>query len=193
MSNTIEIEAKAMVGKSDYEKLLLKYHEYGIYSQTNHYIDSPEGILSKERLALRIRRDKSGAYEMTLKVPLSHGLLEKNCSWSQDTFLAFKEHGAFPEGDIKKMLMMLDIDVNSLRILTSLTTDRIDVPYKEGKLSIDRNIYSGMTDYEVELEHNNEQDAEKFLQEFLEENGIAYTPNKKSKVARAIEAYKSKQ
>lgn len=187
MSNAIEIEAKALVSKADYEKLALKYMKYGVYTQTNHYIDTKDSTLSKEKLALRIR-GKNNHYELTLKVPLSQGLLEKNCTWNKEDFINFRDKAIFPDGDIKKMLNMLDIHTADLKIKTSLTTDRIDVPYEDGKLSIDKNSYSGHTDYEVELEHNNEVDAEKYLQQFLEENGVEFTLNKKSKTARALEA-----
>lgn len=190
MSNAIEIEAKALVSKADYEKLALKYKSYGAYIQVNHYIDSTDGILSKEKLALRIR-ERDNHFEMTLKVPLSQGLLEKNCTWNKETFVNFRDNGVFPDGDIKKMLNMLDIHTKSLKIITSLTTERIDVPYENGKLSIDKNTYSGMNDYEIELEHNNEGDAEKYLEQLLKENAIPYALNKKSKVARAMEAYRA--
>ncbi len=191
MSNAIEIEAKALVSKADYEKLALKYMKYGVYTQTNHYIDSKDNILSKEKLALRIR-EKGNHFEMTLKVPLSQGLLEKNCTWSKEDFVNFRDKSIFPDGDIKKMLNMLDIHTKTLKIKTSLVTDRIDVPYENGKLSIDKNTYSGHTDYEIELEHNNEGDAEKYLQQFLNENGIEFVLNKKSKTVRAMEALSSK-
>lgn len=191
MSNTIEIEAKALISKKDYEKLALKYMKFGVYTQTNHYIDSADWLLSKEKLALRIR-EKGNRFEMTLKVPLSQGLLEKNCVWTRETFKEFRDNKEFPDGDIKKMLMMLGIDTSKLGIQTSLVTDRIDVPYENGKLSIDKNSYSGLVDYEVELEHNNEGDAEKFLAQFLNENEVKFTPNKKSKTVRAMEAFKAK-
>lgn len=191
MSNAIEIEAKALVSKADYEKLALKYMKFGVYTQTNHYIDSLDNILSKEKLALRIR-EKGNTFEMTLKVPLSQGLLEKNCVWSRETFKNFRDHSVFPDGDIKKMLTMLDVDTSTLKIKTSLVTDRIDVPYENGKLSIDKNVYSDQVDYEVELEHNNEGDAEKYLEQFLKENDVNFTLNKKSKTVRAMEAFNAK-
>ncbi len=190
MSNTIEIEAKALVSKADYEKLALKYMKYGVYTQTNHYIDSKDNILQKEKLSLRVR-EKDNHFEMTLKVPLSQGLLEKNCVWTKEDFVNFRDKAIFPDGDVKKMLNMLDIHTKTLKIKTSLVTDRIDVPYEDGKLSIDKNMYSGIEDYEVELEHNNEIDAEKYLQQFLEKNHIQFTLNKKSKTARAMEALKA--
>lgn len=187
MSNAIEIEAKVLVSKSDYEKLVSTYWNFESYIQTNYYIDTPDGTLRTEGMALRVR-EKSGLYETTLKSPLSQGLLEKNCAWTKKTFEEFQKGGSFPDGDIKRFLTMLDIDVSALKIKTSLSTKRIDVPYEGGKLSIDENHYSGHIDYEVELEYNNEAEAESLLKGLLEKNGIPFVINKKAKVARALDA-----
>jgi len=187
MSNAIEIEAKALVKKNEYEKIVALFKDYPSYNQTNYYIDDQKNTLRKEGIALRVR-EKGGLYEMTLKTPLSQGLLEKSCVWTKDKFADFKDKGLFPEGDIKRFLTMLDIDVSALKIRTSLTTKRIDVPYEGGKLSIDENHYSGQVDYEIELEYNNEPEAERLLQELLEKNGIPFLLNKKTKVSRAFDA-----
>ena len=191
MSNAIEIEAKALVSQDDYRKLAKLFPDSPRYTQTNHYIDSDTRILNKEGIALRIR-EKSGQYELTLKTPLSQGLLEKNCVITKQQFDDFKEKGIFPKGGTSRFLTMLDIDIATLKILTSLTTDRIDVEYKGGLLSIDRNCYSGKTDYEVEFEYNNLGGAKKVLSDLFEENGIAYTFTKASKTRRAMEALEAK-
>lgn len=191
MSNAIEIEAKALVSQDDYRKLAKLFPDSPRYTQTNHYIDSDKRILFKEGIALRIR-EKNGQYELTLKTPLSQGLLEKNCVITKQQFDDFKAKGIFPKGDTSRFLTMLDIDIATLKILTSLTTDRIDVEYKGGLLSIDRNCYSGKTDYEVEFEYNNLGGAKKVLSDLFEENGIAYTFTKASKTRRAMEALEAK-
>lgn len=191
MSNAIEIEAKALVSQDDYRKLAKLFPDSPRYTQTNHYIDSDTRILNKEGIALRIR-EKNGQYELTLKTPLSQGLLEKNCVITKQQFDDFKEKGIFPKGDTSRFLTMLDIDIATLKILTSLTTDRIDVEYKGGLLSIDRNCYSGKTDYEVEFEYNNLGGAKKVLSDLFEENGIACTFTKASKTRRAMEALEAK-
>ena len=192
MSNAIEIEAKVLVQKKDYEKLENLFKNKHSYEQTNYYVETPTLTLRKEGISLRIR-EKNGHYEMTLKTPLSEGLLEKNCAWTPEMFKAFKDDGIFPEGDIKRFLTMLDIDVDKLVILTSLTTKRKDVAYKGGKLSIDENFYEGTVDYEIELEYNNMKDAERYLIELLQENGIPYVLNLKTKVSRALDAYVNNQ
>ncbi len=186
MSNAIEIEAKVLLRKEDYEKLISLFPNEKGYAQTNYYIDSEERILAKEGIALRVRL-KNGAYEMTLKTPLSEGLLEKNCPLSEEEFIALQK-GLFPSKDIARFLTMLDIDVSKLKILTSLTTYRIDVHYRDGLLSIDRNEYSGKTDYEVELEYNHLDGAQKVLKSLLNENNIPCEFSKATKVHRAMKA-----
>jgi uncharacterized protein YjbK len=187
MSNAIEIEAKALVTEKDYKKLASAYEkDYPAYVQKNYYIDNKDGLLRKEGIALRIRT-KGPSIEMTLKTPLSEGLLEKNEQLTKETFNSFRKDGVFPDNDLKRFLTMLDIDTGTLYIKASLTTTRIDVPYEGGKLSIDKNEYAGKTDYEIELEYNNEADAERLLRELLEKRHIPFTLNKKTKVARALE------
>jgi uncharacterized protein YjbK len=187
MSNAIEIEAKALVTAKDYAKLVKKFQGNRSYTQTNYYIDNNEGVLRKEGVALRIR-EKEGLYEMTLKTPLSEGLLEKTCAWSKATFDSFMKKGIFPEGDINRFLTMLDIDVKSLKVLASLTTKRIDVDYQGGKLSLDENHYSDKTDYEIELEYNNMADAIKIMQDLFALEKIPFELNKATKVSRALRA-----
>jgi len=186
MSNAIEIEAKALIKKEEYEKLLKLFDSTDSYCQTNYYIDNDESLLKKEGIALRIR-EKENTLQMTLKTPLSQGLLEKNETLKPAEFEAFKK-GIFPANDLKRFLTMLDVNVSTLTIITSLTTKRLDIQYEGGLLSIDENHYSGHIDYEVELEYNNEADAERLLEELLTKNGIPFALNKKTKVARALAA-----
>ena len=187
MSNAIEIEAKALVSQDDYRKLSKLFPSSPRYTQTNYYIDSDDRILNKEGIALRIR-EKDGNYELTLKTPLSQGLLEKNTPITKAQFEEFRDHNVFPKGDLVRFLTMLDIDINTLKILTSLTTDRIDVEYEGGLLSIDRNTYSGKTDYEIEFEYNNLGGAENIRSTLFHKNGIKAPFSKASKTRRAMEA-----
>lgn len=190
MSNAIEIEAKVLISQDDYRKLAKVFPYSPRYIQTNYYIDSDTRILNKEGIALRIR-ERNGQYELTLKTPLSQGLLEKNCTISHEQFLDFTNKGIFPKGDTSRFLTMLDIDIATLKIITSLTTERIDVDYEGGLLSIDRNVYSGITDYEIEFEYNNLEGAKEILSNLLKKNGIMdFTFSKNSKTHRAMEALK---
>lgn len=185
MSNAIEIEAKALVEEKDYRALCHAFPNAERYRQTNYYIDSDDRTLAKEGIALRIR-EKAGVYEMTLKTPLSQGLLEKTNIISMNQFAMLRDFGDFPQADLKRFLLMLDFDVEKLKILTSMTTERVDIPYQGGLLSIDKNTYNGITDYEVEFEYNNMEGAESILQNLLKENGIEAKLSRISKSHRAM-------
>ena len=187
MSNAIEIEAKALVKEEDYNVLKAAYKNHPSYVQTNYYVDDESRHLAKEGIALRVR-ERNGAYEMTLKTPLSQGLLEKNERLSKEQFLAFKEQGSFPKCDLVRFLTMLEFNVDELKILTSLTTERIDIETNDGLLSIDKNDYSGNTDYEVEFEYNNMEGAKHILRSLLAQHGVYAPFSKLTKVNRAMAA-----
>ena len=187
MANAIEIEAKSLVSEEDYRKLVRAFAAYPSYSQTNYYIDSDARELAKDGIALRVR-EKNGSYELTLKTPLSEGLLEKNCVISRDQFIDFRDNKVFPKGDTSRFLTMLGINIEDLHILTALTTNRIDVEYKGGVLSIDKNTYLGETDYEVEFEYNSLAGAKAIMKDLFEANGIPVVFSEISKTQRAMKA-----
>lgn len=189
MSNSIEIEAKALISKSDYELLIDAYKEYGMYTQTNHYIDTENRVLKSNLIALRAR-EKNGSLELTLKVPLEVGLLEINHTITQNEFISFKDNHLFPKCEIQDRLDELGVDTKELRIYTSLTTTRTDVPYKGGTLSIDKDKYSGITDYEIELEGNEMDSTIDNLRALLDSFKIPFVENKVHKIERALNAKK---
>ena len=190
MSTNIEIESKVLLTKDDFEKVLdaLRADRYKRIKQVNHYIDSEDQALRRLGCALRIREKDD--FVLTLKTPLSEGLLEKSqtISWRQYDRLA--KNNTFPDGDIKNFLEILGIKIEDLKILTSLTTDRIEIPYKEGLLSLDTNVYSGNTDYELEMEQTSIQYAEECLQEICALANVPCVFNTFSKQARAMNALK---
>ena len=189
MSNAIEIEAKVLLPKEDYQKIVKLFPNSPRYVQTNYYIDNDAHGLAKAGIALRIR-EKAGQMELTLKTPLSQGLLEKSTPISMNDFASFRDFNEFPEGDLKRFLTMLDFDVKELKILTSLSTERIDVAYEGGLLSIDRNTYNGQVDYEVEFEFNNLEGAKRILGQFLEDHGVKAEFSEMSKTRRAMSTIK---
>ena len=189
MSNAIEIEAKALVNQEEYRALCKAFPNSERYRQTNYYIDSEDRVLMKEGIALRIR-EKDGVYELTLKTPLSQGLLEKTNTISMNQFAMLRDFGEFPQADLKRFLEMLDINVDSLKILCFRTTERIDIPYKGGLLSLDRNSYNGVVDYEIEFEYSNMGDAEEILTALLKENNVKSPLSVTSKFRRAMSTLK---
>lgn len=191
MATNIEIEAKVLIDEDSYIKIIELFKQYSenSYSQTNYYIDTVDFSLRKKGIGLRIRKIE-GKYVVTLKTPLSEGLLEKTESISVAEYLEMKRKNIFPDIKIRSFLQMLDINIEDLRILASLTTERIDVDYDTGVFSIDKNDYAGHTDYELEKEGNNLKDAEEFLVNICEQAKIPYQINKVTKAARAFDKIK---
>lgn len=187
MSDNIEIEAKVLINESQYEKAVeyLQDEPYHRFIQVNYYIDSEDRTLYKIGCSMRIR--KKDNYELTLKIPMSEGLLEKSQIITNEEYKTFAKKKIFPEGDIKKFLMILGMKIEKLAILTSLSTDRIELPYGEGVLCVDKNTYNGQTDYELEMEHSSMENAEKNLETFVKALDIKdFSYNTVSKQRRAM-------
>lgn len=187
MSNNIEIEGKILVTETEFESLLkyFKRTDEDKIVQINHYIDSQDQQLRKLGFALRIR-EKINHYVLTLKTPLSEGLLEKDQDISKEVYKSFKYENKFPDGSIKNFLLMLGLNVDSLSIVTSLKTERYDIDYNGGLLSLDKNTYNNIIDYEVELEETSLERAQANLKEICEKVNIEYKINHLSKQARAM-------
>ena len=187
MSDIVEIEAKALVSKEDYEKLVSLFKENRSYVQINYYIDTKDSDVRKKGLSLRVRF-KDMKFEMTVKVPRTEGHIEKNVYITDEEFEGINGQTSFPDNEIKKYLEEVGIDTSKLFIKTVLSTRRIDAEYEGGELAIDMNTYSGITDYEVELEHKDMATATKYLKQLFDDNGIPFELNKRNKIRRALEA-----
>ena len=97
-----------------------------------------------------------------------------------------RDQSIFPENKIKSFIIMLGFEIEQLKILTSLKTERIDIAFESGMFSIDRNEYSGKIDYELEKESNNLKSGEDFLVDICTKAGVSFTINKTTKQARAF-------
>lgn len=194
MATNIEIEAKVLVNDKDYKKLIkgLSANISREYHQMNYFIETDNYDLRKSGIGLRIR-NVNGEYIMTLKAPMSEGLLEKHSTVTLQEYRDFATKQIFPENDICEFVRMLGFDPKGLKIVTSLSTYRVETNYgKEDYLfSIDKNDYNGIVDYELEMSGNNLQKAEEQLKQICDEFGVEYKLNLKSKTTRALESLAS--
>ena len=183
MGTNLEIEFKAELSKRDYDKLISKFSSTKIYSQTNYYIDSDDLVIRNKKCGLRIR-EKEGDFEMTLKVPQSEGKLEINQQITDKMLNCF----VFPDGEIKEYLCdQFNIKIESLHILGSLETKRLDLKYETSLVSIDKSTYNGIIDYEIEAEDSSMKLAKKNLLQFLKENGIVYKQSVGTKLKKFLD------
>jgi uncharacterized protein YjbK len=196
MISNIEIEAKVLLSKEQYDKVYksLNFKDDNAYTQVNYYIDSKDRTLKENDVALRIR-EKKGVYVLTLKTPLHEGLLEKNQELSAKEALEMIHMNNFPNGDIQKFLETLDIDTSSLVVLATMTTlrNRIDNLEEDEELSLDVNRYGDKVDYELEVDRSAMSLAEERIAQILQPLKIKYTLNHQSKSSRAINDALSKK
>lgn len=172
MEQEIEIEFKNLLTKEEFNKLVTLFQlENSFISQTNHYFDTPNFSLKDTHSALRIR-EKNGTFTMTLKQPNDVGLLETHEKLSEEIANAIMQSNQGFPSSIISQLESLQINISELEYFGSLTTNRAEVPYKDGLLVLDHSTYHGTEDFEVEYEVSDEKSGyENFLQ-LLEEQQI---------------------
>lgn len=169
MSQNIEIEFKNILSKKEYDLLLdtFNINEKQIFTQENHYFDTPNFALKQKNTALRIRQ-KQEHFEMTLKQPASVGLLETNQALTAKEALSAIQLGKLPGGIIENLVEEMEISYRTIEYFGSLLTKRVEFDYKEGLLVLDHSYYLNKEDFELEYEAENYLHGLRIFQEFLE-------------------------
>lgn len=190
MSKNIEIEIRAILTKDEYEKVLSSLSNYTSYSQTNYYLDDSKLSFSNNYHGLRIR-EKDHKYELTLKQKINNDYLEIN----QEITAKIKENmvnpGYFPSGEVFDYLTKNNlIDPKNIYIVCKLKTTRIDINYEGTIISLDKNEYFDITDYNIECESINNNEVEKTLTIFLSKFGIQLKKSPITKLEKALSKLK---
>lgn len=182
----IENEFKIMLSQEQYEKLLVMYEWDEVISQTNHYYDNDDMLLSELHITCRVR-EIEGEYFLQMKFPgaaeYSRVELEKPLDSlpeiiSADELLRPHPHGHDVLPDVKR--------------LGALKTTRNVHKFDGGEIDLDKSEYFGKTDYEIEIEFEDENSARKVLSDIKEKLDIK--PNYlvcAGKIRRFLEAYKN--
>lgn len=189
MTQHIEIEFKNMLTKTQYEQLLQTFsiQPEQIIRQVNHYFDTPAHHLKSIRSALRIREFEK-SIEMTLKEKASeHQHLETTDELTREKADQILAGEAIPAGAVRERLTLFNIPLNELTCFGSLTTDRVEIPYKGGLLVFDHSFYLHNDDYEVEYETNDETIGQTIFSSFLAQYAIEPQPAQK-KIVRFMMA-----
>lgn len=189
MAQQLEIEFKNVLTKQQYEQLLLDFNiqKNAIHRQVNHYFDTPTNALRKLQSGLRIRIIDD-YYECTLKEKSSkHAHLETTDELTDDHAKKMLAGQGFYAPEVAKRLTLHHIPLEQLAVFGSLTTDRVEIPYKEGLLVFDHSFYLQCDDYEVEYESKDEIKGNAIFDEFLQQYGIKKQIADK-KIARFMKA-----
>src|SRR5690625_4538622 len=152
MSENIEIEYKVLLNEKQFNVLELEmpFPQHAIV-QTNHYFDTNNFLLKNHFHSLRIR-EVNEQYILTLKQPMDQYILETNDSLTEEEFQAWMTGNPIPKHNITKKLTELGMAVYELTYLGSLKTERKQFSAEEIIYCLDKIIYNGLTDYELEIE-----------------------------------------
>lgn len=177
----IENEFKIMLTEEQYKKLLAKY-DFTTVTQVNYYYDTGELDMSARHTTVRVR-ELGGNFYLQVKLPTDRALSRVELS---------TELQELPEtlsGEVLKSLA--EIDFPELKMLGSLKTTRSVWKFDGGEIDLDKSEYFGKTDYEVEIEFTNEENARKILGEITE--FLEIKPGAEvcaGKIRRFLEEYK---
>ena len=182
MSQNLELEFKCFITEEEYNKLMKEFDLFdNVFSQTNHYFDTDDLSLHKDDIVLRIR-EKGTNFKLTKKVRAK----DKG---------SIETHVFLTEDEAKKMLQdgfdASIIGINShVHYVCHLTTYRARTPFGNGTLFLDKSIYYGHTDYELEFEADEWARGKEEFKKFLKERNIKQQPVI-SKSTRAYTASKN--
>lgn len=183
MIKNIEIEFKTKIDEKTYYDMIKEFDlENNIFRQTNYYFDTQNFDLSDKRIVLRIRQKKDDYFKLTLKSQREHEAYEAHHILTKERALQLLETGF----DAKQYFPGLNYYVI---FKASLVNHRVSVPYENGFLFFDRCDYHGITDYEVEYEHDDYNEGKKRFLKFLEQRNIPNIETKR-KSERALEPFK---
>ena len=194
MSQQLEIEFKNLLTKQQYENLLQTFQipNDAIQTQTNHYFDTPTSALKNIMSGLRIRQIRN-YYECTLKEKSAeHTHLETTDQLTAEQAEQMLHGKGFFAPEVAKRLSFHNIPLNELALFGSLTTDRVEIPYKDGLLVFDHSYYLQCDDYEVEYETNDAKKGNEIFDEFLRQHTIKKQKTDK-KIARFMKALQAKK
>ncbi|SFL36567.1 Uncharacterized protein YjbK [Gracilibacillus orientalis] len=187
MSQEIEIEFKNLLTKDEYQQLVTHFRSYELteIEQKNYYFETPDFQLKQHHAALRIR-EKKEKFQLTLKQPNPNGagLLETHCDITTDEAQQWINGHIILKDEIAKALSAISINMQNLKYGGMLETYRLECTYDSTTIVLDKSHYNDHTDYELELEAEDEQHGMTVFKELLSSHQIP-----KRKTANKIERF----
>lgn len=134
----LEYEKKILLTYEEYLAILnLKNKPCNSYIQTNYYYDTDNFEMNERGITYRIR-EKQGRYKATIK---THNVKKGKCNFERYAYVANKNDSVYFKNDL-------------LKLHGTLSTERtVYVPYDGIAVALDKNLYLGVVDYELEIEY----------------------------------------
>ena len=193
MSNIVkEFESRIMLTNDEYMNIvsfyMKLYPEHHFLQNTNTYFDSEDLFLRQKHITLRVRTINDVKSELTIKIKGENGDQEINDDLSlKDMDLLFNDN-KFPEGNVKKYLLSLSYPLNAYKPIVTLYNRRLEIKYDDHLLVIDKNVYNDITDYNLEIEVQDDiKLAKEKLQYYINKFNLSLDKQKYAgKASRAI-------
>lgn len=157
----LEFEKKFMLSPEEY-RILYKAFDAPVHTQTNFYYDTQELLYNSKGITCRIRA-KGNRFIATIK---THHLHTSACS--EERTMAVKDE--YDTSLFEGMNLLLQGKLQTVRKNVSMPDNVC--------MALDRNIYLGVEDYELELEYDPQFDnscdnALQIITRVLSEQGLA--------------------
>ncbi len=160
----VEIEYKAMLDIGRYEELLELFAKFAdrvpSYTQTNYYFDTENNLLINQGVSVRLR-NVGDCWLFQVKIPReSEGEYNEQMEFVTEvpSLLAndFIKNGIVKYNQLlDKVALLSEYDGESLQMVGTLTTVRQDYNFYNDTISLDKNSYLDVVDYELEWETTN--------------------------------------
>ena len=197
MSNIAkEFESRIMLTNDEYISVvsffMKLYPNQHFLQNTNYYLDTDDFYLKNQHITLRVRFINDVKCELTLKIKGSNGDQEINDSLTFKQFELLKNEGVFPIGNVRDYLLTLSLPLNAYKCLTSLYNLRLEIKQEDHLLVIDKNIYNDITDYNLEIEtEDNVVHAQDILSSYIKQFNLSLGAQiYKGKAHRALDSLK---
>ena len=193
-----EFESRVMLTEQEYLDIVshyMKLYPNSHFLQNNNdYFDTNDLYLKNRHMTLRIRTINDVRLELTLKIKGKNGDEEINDDISFKEKEGIIKDRYFPDGHVKSYLLSLPIPLSNYENIVSLYNRRLEIPYEDYLLVIDKNEYNGITDYNLEIEAKNDINlANKILSEYIKKFNLSLANQKyRGKAHRAIDSVTKK-
>ena len=179
MSNIVkEFESRIMLTEGEYFEIVSHFMRLHPNKQflknTNIYLDTDDLYLRKNHITFRIRIINDYKCELTIKIKGSNGDDEINDDLSLKDVSMILSDFYFPSGNVKDYLLTLPYTLDSYKEIARLNNIRLEIEEDDHLLVIDKNIYNGITDYNLEIEVKDSIDgARKWLDHYTKQFNLA--------------------
>ena len=198
MSNVVkEFESRVMLTTEEYLNIvsfyMKLYPEHHFLQNTNIYFDSDDLYLRQQHITLRVRIINDVKCELTAKIKGDNGDQEITDTLSLKEMDTLLNDNVFPEGSVKKYLLTLSYPLSSYHQIVTLYNRRLEIQYDDHLLVIDKNTYSDIVDYNLEIETENDINlSRKILDKYINKFNLSLLKQKyMGKATRAIMSIKN--